>query len=96
MNGEKGSNTTPTNRVLMLRTTDAKEALAAAEELTRHYTGAENGVSEPNFAALRQHAQAFIASLLIGQPPSPERSTAIAKVREALSWGIAGLVMPRA
>ena len=73
---------------------DAAAAHEAAHYLCRHYTGAENGVEPADFQALRDAATAFAAQIL-RQPPSPERSLAVGKVREALSWGIAGLVMPR-
>ena len=68
-----------------------ERAARVATALCRHYRGAH--VPEETYQAMRGRAADFIQALLTYAPISPERSTAVAKAREALMWGIAALVV---
>ena len=69
----------------------AARALQIGDALCRLHQGAH--VPPEVFGRVRAHARGLVACIIEECPASPERSTAIAKAREALMWAIAALVV---
>lgn len=65
-------------------------AASVCESICAHH--APSGSSLAKIADLRICAARLMESLLETSLPCPERSTAIAKVREALMWGNAAII----
>lgn len=69
---------------------DREACAAVARDICAHHSPTNDQIAR--IATLRKDAGALLAAILQSQPASPERSTAVAKVREALHWANAGVI----
>ena len=64
-----------------------------AHRVTMHHAPTEETIER--IFAIRKQTQALIETLVSLCPPSPDRSTAIRRAREAMMYGNASLVVPQ-